>query len=455
MEPHIRFCTSADGTRIAYASVGEGPALVSVPPWAASLETGWEFPGGPEFTESLARGRTLVTFDRRGLGASQREVDDFSLAAQVADVAAVADHLRLDRFDLVGWTDGTPIAVAYAAEHAERVSRLVLWAPFPSGADVAEKDEVQGLVELVRRNWRLGRRAVADIVYPTGPAELQRALSQALRQSVSPEVAAKCLDFFASVDARGYLAKIAIPTLVLHRRGDRNVPIDAGRAAAASIPEARFVALDGDMGDHYHDHAQYMRILRSFLDEGRGGTQAPEVLEPPGLEAGDVYTILFTDIEGSTALTQRLGDAKAQELLRMHNTIVRDALRAYGGGEIKHTGDGIMASFPSASRALECAIAIERAVSERHAESVEAALGVRIGLNAGEPMAEEKDLFGTAVQLARRICDRAAQGEILASDVVRQLAAGKGFLFSDLGETELRGFEDPVRLYEVRWRKND
>jgi adenylate cyclase len=185
--------------------------------------------------------------------------------------------------------------------------------------------------------------------------------------------------------------------------------------------------------------------IDEFLGEGEQAAAGPA---PSGL-----VTILFTDMEGSTTLTQRLGDAKAQELLRTHNTIVRDALKAHSGSEIKHTGDGIMASFASASRALECAIAIQRALAQHNEANPDTPIRVRIGLNAGEPVAEEEDLFGTAVQLAARICAHAEPGEILAPIVVRELAAGKGFLFADRGDVALRGFEDPVRLYEVRWRE--
>jgi class 3 adenylate cyclase len=139
-------------------------------------------------------------------------------------------------------------------------------------------------------------------------------------------------------------------------------------------------------------------------------------------------------------------------VLREHERITREALKAHGGTEVKTMGDGFMASFSSATRALECAIAMQRAFAE-HNESVEEPTRVRIGLNAGEPIAEDEDLFGTAVILAARVAAKGEGGEILASDVVRQLVAGKGFLFSDRGETALRGFEDPVRLYEVRWRE--
>ena len=166
-------------------------------------------------------------------------------------------------------------------------------------------------------------------------------------------------------------------------------------------------------------------------------------------------TILFTDMESSTALTQQLGDEGAQEVRHAHNEIVRAALAGNGGNEIKHTGDGIMASFPTASSALNCAIAIQQGVAAHREEHPDSPLGVYIGLNAGEPIAEDDDLFGTSVDLAARLVDHAEAGQIIASDVVRQLAAGKDFLFADLGETELRGFEDPVKLWELRWQEPD
>ncbi len=160
----------------------------------------------------------------------------------------------------------------------------------------------------------------------------------------------------------------------------------------------------------------------------------------------------MTDVEGSTALTQRLGDAKAREVLREHERMVRDALKAHGGSEVKTMGDGFMASFSSATKALECAIAIQRAFAA-HNESAEEPMLVRVGLNAGEPIAEDDDLYGTAVNLAARITAQGKGGEILASEAVRQIVAGKKFPFSDLGETTLRGFEDRVHIYQVSWRE--
>jgi class 3 adenylate cyclase len=409
-----------------------------------SIELLWERAEGRRWLERIAQDHLSTSFDRRGCGSSEREVDDCSLQAQVADLAAVVDHLQLEQFSLWAGTDGCAVAIAYAAQHPERVSRLALWAPYPRGEDVARPEAAQSLIELVRQNWSLARRAIADIAYPTGPTEVQRWLAGVYRQSVSPEMAAKYIEFHLTVDVAELLPQIKTPTLIQQRRGDRNSPIRAGRDVASLIPDARFVALEGDMGDPVHGDTSYLDATLQFFDEGRDA-----VSSPAAPSTGDVVTILFTDMESSTAFTQRLGDAEAQELVRSHNTIVRDALSAHAGNEIKHTGDGIMASFSSASSALECAIAIQRAVAAQEGDTP---LRVRIGLNAGEPVVEEDDLFGTAVQLARRICDDAEPGEILTSNVVRELAAGKGFLFADRGEVALRGFEDPVRLYEVRWR---
>jgi len=182
-----------------------------------------------------------------------------------------------------------------------------------------------------------------------------------------------------------------------------------------------------------------------------------KIEHPPA--AGEVVTdsafraILFTDIEGSTALTQRLGDSGAMAVLRTHDDIVRRSLAALEGSEVKHTGDGIMASFESVARGVECSIAILRALEDHNRGEVGEKFGVRIGLSAGEPVTEGGDLFGAAVQLASRICDQADAHQILVSNAVKELAIGKGFAFSDRGEFELKGFPEPVRIAEVGWRQ--
>jgi class 3 adenylate cyclase len=160
-------------------------------------------------------------------------------------------------------------------------------------------------------------------------------------------------------------------------------------------------------------------------------------------------TILFTDIEGSTSLTQQLGDARAMAVLRTHDRIVREALGRHGGSEVKHTGDGVMAAFPSVVGAIQSAVQIQRRLAE-----VDDTIGlrVRIGLSAGEPVTERNDLFGAVVQLAARLCSRAEPGSVLVSSAVRDLAVGKGFVFRKRAKLSLKGMDEPVHTFEVMWQ---
>jgi class 3 adenylate cyclase len=171
----------------------------------------------------------------------------------------------------------------------------------------------------------------------------------------------------------------------------------------------------------------------------------------PQLQAPPLRIILVTDMEGSTSLIQRWGDAQAYTLLRFHNTIIRQCLSEYQGSEITHTGDGVMASFASATSAITCAIAIQRGFAQHNLEHANSPIRVRIGINAGEPIPTEGQLFGAAVHTAFRICSRAKPSQILAADAVHQLAAGKDFSFVNRGRLVLRGFPGRFRLYEVQW----
>ncbi len=442
MEQQIRFCKTSDGVRIAYATVGSGPALVIAPGLFSHLQASWENEQLRRVWETYARDFTVIRYDKRGTGLSDRSEDDYSLDARLRDLEAVVEDLHLVNFYLRGQSEGGPVAIAYAARHPERVLKLVLSGTFASGPQLAElrRDVGEALTALIKAEWNLGSRAISDLLgteppqgFPTGMRE----------RATSAEYFDAMIRAMAEIDVTDLLPAIIAPTLIVHGRDDKAIPFELGRALAAAIPNARLYPFEG--GHNPSDAkgiAELIQTIRSFMLDlpSDAAVQTPD--------ASALRTVLFTDLTSSTALTQRLGDAKAQELVRAHNTIVREALAAQGGTEIKHTGDGIMASFPTASGALECAVAIQRDVALQG----ESDLAVHIGLNAGEPVAEERDLFGTSVQLARRICDHAQAGQILASNVVRELAAGKGFLFSDMGEVVPKGFEEPVRLYEVRWR---
>jgi len=455
MEPRIQYAQTADGVSIAFWTLGEGVPFVYMPQLPFShIQLQWQYPEMRGWWERLAEKRKLVRYDGRGSGLSDRNVADYSVEAHMLDLQAVVERLGIQRFVLSGPTSAAPVAIAYAVLHPEAVSQLVLWCPWTGRGARA-----QTLRALREGDWELYTEALAHGTYGWSAAEEAHRYAAYVRECATAEAARAIYSALAEFDVATVLSQVRSPTLILHRRQIPLLPgVEVAKDLASGIRDARLALLEGAsvlpwVGDE--------EAVRAAIDEFLGeGQEVAAAAEPPA--AGAFRTILFTDVEGSTALTERVGDAKAREVLRAHERIVREALKAHGGSEIKHTGDGIMASFPSATWAVESAIAMQRAFAEHSAgvgadsrppQHGRAPLRIRIGLNAGEPIAEEKDLFGTAVNMAARIAAEAEGGEILASDVVRQLVAGKGFLFSDRGEVELRGFEEPVRLYEVRWRE--
>jgi len=197
--------------------------------------------------------------------------------------------------------------------------------------------------------------------------------------------------------------------------------------------------------------------MAEFLKDGTGprGMLADSLVDwekPKGkAESSQPVTVLFTDIAGSTAMTQEMGDAGAQKVVRVHNVIVREAIQAFSGKEIKHTGDGIMASFPSASAGVEAAADMQRGTKAHNEENPDLPLGLKIGLNTGEPISEDDDLFGTTVQLAARIVDKAAAGQVLVSGSVHGLSQGKNLKFVRYADLDMKGFDEPVTVYTAIW----
>ena len=447
MEPRIQYTHTADGVSIAFWTLGGGMPVVEMPtlPWS-HIQLEWQDPEYRRWYERLAEKRKLVRYDGRGTGLSDRNVADYSIDAHMLDLQAVVERLGLQRFVLLVPSTGGPIAIAYAARHPEAVSHLVLWCPWAWARGA--RAQLLKLREGV--DWEQYTEAVAHATYGWSAGEEAHRWAAYLRECATPETALAIFRALVEFDVTAVLSQVRSPTLILQRRQVAAVPgLEVAKGLAAGIPDARLALLEGVsilpwVGD--------MEAAWAAIDEFLGDSEpAPAGAEPH--TAGGFCTILFTDVEGSTALTERLGDAKAREALRNHERIVREALRAHGGAEVKAMGDGFMASFSSATKALECAIAMQRAFAAHDDEHPETPIRVRIGLNAGEPIAEDKDLFGPAVIQAARNAAQAQGGEIMASDVVRQLVAGKRFLFADRGDIALRGFEDPMRLYEVRWRE--
>jgi class 3 adenylate cyclase len=444
MERHVRYCTTSDGVRIAYCIEGRGPPVVVGDYIMESFANDSHYPGSwHDLIARIGHDRQLIRFDARGSGLSQRDNVQISLWGFVEDVKAVATAAGLPRFDVVGWLFSGILGVAYAARYPDDVRRLAVYSGFASPSEAMPADARRAIAALCRSNWQVASQTVVDLALRQESTEIAVRVAEGMRRDVNADILAQAFEI--DIDLTDQLHLIQAPTLVLHRTNDSTVPFAASQKLASLIPNARLVPLKGDVSyPALGDWEQIADAVDAFLREGTGP------LEEPAEQSG-FRTVLFTDMVGHTAMMQRLGDDRGRAVLREHERITRAVLNTHDGREIKTMGDGFMASFPSATRAVECAIALQRSFAD-HAASADEPISIRVGLNAGEPVAEEGDLFGASVILAARITALAGPGEVLVSEAVRQIVAGKQFLLSDRGPTALRGFEDPVHVYDLSWR---
>ena len=385
MEPRIQYTHTADGVSIAFWTLGEGVPFVNMPnlPWS-HIQLEWQDPGWRRWDERLAEKRKLIRYDGRGTGLSDRNVADYSVDAHMLDLEAVVERLGVQTFVLLGPTNAAPVAIAYATRHPQAVSHLVLWCPW-WWARAAREHTFRAMLQ---GDWELFTEAAAHAILGWSTGEEAHRLAALFRECVTPETARAIFNALPRFDVAAVLSQVRSPTLILQRRQVTALPgVEIAKGLASGIPDARLTLLEGmSLAPWVGETEAVLAAIDEFL--GDSGEPAPAGAEQHA--AGGFCTILFTDVEGSTALTERLGDAKARAVLRNHERIVREALRAHGGAEVKAMGDGFMASFSSATGALECAIAMQRAFAAHDDEHPETPIRVRIGLNAGEPIAEER-----------------------------------------------------------------
>jgi class 3 adenylate cyclase len=428
MEPQFRFCTSADGTRIAYATFGSGSPLLYANTPVLSMDAQFQVPEARAYFEALASRAHVVMFDRRGTGASRREVDDLSPEAEARDIAAVADAAGLRAFTLFA-DIATAACATYALGAPETVRKLVLWAPLVGVSPNAE------MLASARGDWSIFRRLWASWLFPDGPVPLQRALGKAYKDSVSQEMSIMRMAY-TFPDLGTLLARITAPVLMLHREA---WPRPSAMHLAAKVPNGQLRFVPGRPATPYPDHEAIVSAVFEFMGIGESAGI------PPG--AGTAV-ILFTDVVDSAALTERMGDEAFRESSRALDARLREAIRTAGGSAVegKLLGDGVLGVFASAAQA----IAASRACA---AAAAETPLQLHIGVHAGDVISEGTNIYGGAVNIASRICGVCAPGEILVSQTVRDLArTSAGVTFEDRGEHTLKGIADPVRVFAVASR---
>jgi len=244
MELQYKFCKTSDGVRIAYATLGQGSPFVICPGWIRG-HLNWEYPKGRAFLETIARSHEVIVYDRQGFGLSERKRTDFSLDSEIRTLQAVVDHLKLRRFILFGYSQGCIFSGAFAALYPRRLSHLILYAAYARLPVSAEFKSAFNL--LIKSDWEMSSKFLVDVFIPDAEPSVRQWFSQNLREVYDSDLAMPFFDMNARLDATDLFPKVRVPTLVMHRKGDRNVPFHVGREVAAAIPGARFVQLEVNM----------------------------------------------------------------------------------------------------------------------------------------------------------------------------------------------------------------
>jgi len=432
MAPTTRYARSGDAS-IAYQVVGDGPLdVLFLAGWLTQLEQLWEAPANRRFLERLTSFSRLIMFDSRGTGLSERVLEAYTLEQEARDALAVLDAAGSERAALITYAQGGLVGALLAAEHPERVGALIMYASVARTSWAADydwamtSDERKAMSERAVASWGdVDGTAVSELAPSmAGDPAFAAWFARMQRLAASPGEARVISSGRVDLDVREQLARIHVPTLVMHRPQERVWDVRHSRYLAEHIDGARYVELDGiDSLPFVGDSDAIVEEIEEFLTGVRSGGEFARAL----------LTALFTDIVAATAHAARLGDGRWRDLLSDHNEQVRAQLARFGGREVKTVGDGFLATFDGPpSRALRCALAVTRAARELGVE-------VRIGIHTGECELIGSDVGGMAVHIASRVSGLATAGEVLVSGTVFGTVVGGPFAFEDRGFHELKG----------------
>lgn len=442
MQPQTRFALSGD-VNIAYQVVGDGPLdLVFVMGWVSNIDEFWSEPSLARFLHRLTKFSRLIIFDKRGTGLSDR-VDEKSLPTieqRMDDVRAVMDAVGSHKAALFGVSEGGPMSFVFAATYPERTHSIVTFGsyarfvPGPGHPWGRPLDQIERQYEDVVANW--GKAPVGlQLRMPS------RANDEAFKQwwtrylvrSATPRAANALTRMNVQCDVRSALGAISAPALLMHRTGDRTIPVESGRYLAQHIRGAKLVELPGD------DHVPWTMDMDAVLTEIEGFLTGTRPVE----EADRVLaTVMFADIVDSTQRAAAIGDRAWTQELQQFYGIARQQIGRYRGREIDTAGDGYFATFDGPARAVRCAQTIAREVAQL-------GLTIRAGLHTGEVEIVGEKIGGIAVHIGARVASHAAPGEVVVSNTVKDLVAGSGLQFEDRGVRPLKGVPGEWHLYRA------
>ena len=438
VESETRWVAVGDAD-VAYRVLGDGPIdLLFCYGLGSHVEFNRQTPSVGEFFDRLATFSRLITFDRRGIGASDGVPRNAAPTWEewAEDVGAVIDATQSQRPAIFAAIDSGPMAILYAAMHPDRVSALVLLntgARFIDADDYSigtTKELADAFVRIVAESW--GTPEFVAMANPSADAEFVERTAPVLRSSATPRTAAALMANLLASDVRHALPLIQVPTLVLQVSEQPMVPAEQSRYLADHIEGATFVELPTSDLSFTRANLIIADEIGEFLTGERPAMEIERILT----------TILFSDIVDSTAVAVSLGDGRWRALLDAHDRSVREELRRHRGREINTTGDGFVAAFDGPARAIHCAEAMRDRVS---------ALGIeiRVGIHTGEVEIRGDDIGGISVNTAARVQGLAEAGSVWVSRTVVDLVAGSGIQFHDRGEHQLKGVPGSWPLYAV------
>jgi class 3 adenylate cyclase len=423
--PETRYALSGD-VSIAYQTMGKGPIdIILVPGVVSHIEFSHELPGYTAFLRRLSNFARVVTFDKRGQGLSDRMSGAPSLEQRMDDVRAIMDAINSPRAVLLGFSEGCPMSVLFAATYPDRVSHLILLGGFARAADRMSAEVWEARLTMLVRNWGSGE--MMKTVVPSQAAD-QKTLTQFAkfeRLSSSPGAFKTILSLNRQIDVTSILPTVQVPTLVLHRQTDARVPVALGRKLAEQIAGAKYIEYPN--GDHAFWSSDTERLLGD-IEEFVTGHRESATIDLERILA----TVLFTDIVDSTRSATQMGDQRWRQLMDDHDHLARQIVEKHRGTLVKNTGDGILATFDGPGRAVRCALAFGTAAQQ-------IGLPLRAGLHTGEIELRGSDIGGIAVHAAARVMAHSGSNEVLVSRVVTDLVAGAGLNFSERGSYELKG----------------
>jgi pimeloyl-ACP methyl ester carboxylesterase len=422
--PVTRYAANGD-INIAYQVMGTGPVdIIIVPGVVSHIEFMHELVGYTAFLRRLSTFARVVTFDKRGQGLSDRISGAPSLEERMDDVRAVMDDVGSKRAVLFGFSEGSAMSVLFAATYPERVTQLVLFGGFARASEFLTSDLEERIAQRVK-SWGTGAMIKTVIAQQAGNPDAVSQFAKLERNAASPGGIKAIVLLNAQIDVRPVLANVRVPTLVLHRRTDAQIPVALGRSLADQIPGAKFIEYpDGDHAFWAGDTEAMIGDIEEFITGNRDSSsnELERVLA----------TVLFTDIVDSTRSAAAMGDQAWRRSLDSHDHLAKQMLEKHRGILVKNTGDGILATFDGPGRAVRCALAFSTAARQ-------IGLPLRAGLHTGEIEIRGQDVGGIAVHAAARVMAQSQASEVLVSRVVTDLVAGAGLKFTERGSHELKG----------------